>query len=94
MTRAVIFIPSGAFDPHAARCAAYAQERGYELVGIVRDDWAAVQRMMRDGEAAVVVVSTEDHLNPQRKPRVEVVANAAASRWEKRTKVIRRGAGA
>jgi hypothetical protein len=91
MTKAVVFVPSRDFDPHAARCVAYVEERGYELVGIVRDDWAAVQKMMVDGETSVVIVSEERHLNPRRKPRVEVVANAPApSRWEQRTRVIRR----
>jgi hypothetical protein len=91
MTKAVIFVPVGEFDPHAARCAEYVEEKGYELAGVVRGDWAAVQKMMRDGEADVVVLSTEDHLDPRRKPRIEVVANAALSRWETRTRVIRRG---
>lgn len=90
MTRAVIYVPSDDFDPHAARCTIYAEERGYELAGIVRDDWAAVQRMLGDGEASVALVSIEEHLPAERKPRVEVVVNAAGSRWEKRTKVIRR----
>lgn len=90
MTRAVVYVPSGDFDPHAARCTAYAQERGYDLVGIVIDDWPAVQRMLAVGETSVVLVSEEQHLDPERKPRVEVVAAQSASRWEKRTRIIRR----
>jgi hypothetical protein len=93
MTRAVVFVRSDEFDPHATRCTIYAEEQGYELTGIVVDDWDAVTRMLGDGEASVAIVSTENHLPAERKPRVEVVANAHSSRWEKRTRVIRRAWG-
>jgi hypothetical protein len=90
VTRAIVFVPSDDFDPHATRCVAYAEERHYELVGVVRDDWNAVLRLIGDGQVGVVVVSDEAHLDPERQPRVEVVANQYSSRWEKRTRVIRR----
>jgi hypothetical protein len=92
MTRAIIYIPAGEFDPHAARCVNYAEERGYELVGIVRDNWPAARKMAEDGGTTVVIVSEESHLDPERKPRIEVVANeySNGSRWERRTRVIRR----
>lgn len=93
MTRAIVFVPSDEFDPHAARCTAYAEDRGYELQGVIRDDWAAAQRMLGDGQTSVVIVSEESHLDPNRRPRIEVVANQYSSRnsrWEQRTRVIRR----
>lgn len=92
MTRAIVYVPSKDFDPHAALCSVYATEHGYDIVGIVRDDWTAVQKMLGDGEASVALVSVEEHLPPKRKPRIEVVANAVKSRWEGRTRIIRRNA--
>ena len=92
MTRAIVYVPAGELDPHAARCLAYCEAQGYEFRGIIRGDWAAAERMMGDGETSVVLVSTEGHLPPDRKPRIEVVANQALSQRETRTRVIRRGA--
>lgn len=93
MTRAIVYVPAD--DPdhiHAARCTAYAEQCGYELTGLVRGDWPAVEQMLGNGETSVVLVSEEGHLPPKRKPRIEVVANAIATRWERRTRVIRRNA--
>lgn len=91
MTRAVVYVPPTAdFDQHAARCMEYCEQQGYELRGIIRNDWEAAERMMGDGETSVVIVSTEAHLDPQRKPRIEVVANQAATRHETRTRIIPR----
>lgn len=89
MTSAVIFIRSAEFDPHAARCMAYCEERHYDVVGIVQDDWKAVQDTLEHG-AEIVVVSEESHLDPRRRPRIEVVAHQASSRGTQRTRVIRR----
>jgi hypothetical protein len=94
MTRAIIFVPAKDFEPHADRCLAHCEAQGYEFQGIIRGDWDAAQRMMGDGETSVVLVSTEDHLPPNRKPRIEVVANQALSRWETRSRIIRRPGGA
>lgn len=92
MTRAIVFVRSDDFDPHATRCTIYAEEHGYDLAGVVVDDWQAVIRMFENDEADVAVVSEESHLPKQRRPRLEVVANAASDRWEKRTRIIRRNA--
>ena len=90
MTRAIIHVPpTEDFDQHASRCLDYCEQQGYEFQGITRD-WAAVQQMLGDGQTSVVIVSTEEHLDPNRKPRVEVVANQPASRYETRTRLIRR----
>lgn len=97
MTRAIVFVPGDEFDPHAARCVAYAEDQGYDLIGIIRDNWPAAQKMLGDGETSVVIVSEQAHLDPARKPRVEVVADqyhSGTSGWEQRTRVIRRIWGA
>lgn len=92
MTRAVVFVKTGDdFEPHADRCLDYCEQRGYHFQGIIRDDWSAVEKMLGTGETSVVIVSTEAHLDPDRRPRIEVVNNQpAATRWEARTRIIRR----
>lgn len=90
MTRAIVFVSSEEFDPHATRCTIYAEERGYELCGIVVDNWDEAQRMHDEHEIDVIVVSEESHVPPDRAPRIEVVAHAASSRDEERTRIIRR----
>ncbi len=92
MTRAIMFIRSDDFDPHATRCTQHIEKQGYEFKGVVTDDWDAAQDMLDERKVDVVVVSTEEHLPAKRKPRIEVVANQAASIWEARTRVIRRNA--
>lgn len=90
MTRAVIFVISKHFDPHATRCAVFCEERGYEIVGVVQDRWSAVLRMVAEGKADVIVVSEASHLDPRRSPRIEVVAHYAAgdNRRENRTRIL------
>lgn len=90
MLKAVVFVRSDDFDPHAARCTIYCEEQGYNLAGVILDDWPAVLQTIADGEADIVVVSEEAHLDPERSPRIEVVAHAASSHREGRTRLIRR----
>ena len=87
---AIIFVPSTEFDPHATRCITYAEERGYRVVGIVRDNYDAAMAMTRAGRAEVLIVSEEGHLPPRRKPRLEIVAHTASVRYAERTRIIRR----
>lgn len=94
MTRAIIYVPAGQFDPHANRCMDYCKQRGYTFEGIIRDDWEEANRMMRDGQTSVVLVSRREHLDPNRKPRIEVVAEQPTNRGHHRTRIIRRGAAA
>lgn len=96
MTRAIIYIPSDAFEPHASMCMQYCEARGYTFEGLVRDDWPAVQRMFDNDEASVAIVSEFKHLDPNRKPRVEVVADQPPAGQEelpihRRTRIIRPG---
>jgi hypothetical protein len=93
VTRAIIFVPEGKFDPHASRCMEYCKRRGYEFQGIV-SDWDAVDRMRAAGEIEVVLVSKEEHLDPNRKPRIEVVANEERRPGLERTRILRRNEGA
>lgn len=91
VTSAVIFVKSTDFDPHATRCVAYCEERGYHLTGLIQDDWSAVVKTLAAGEAEVVVVSEERHLDPDRRPRIEIVAHqVAAPIRAQRTRIIRR----
>jgi len=87
MTRAIVFVRSDDFDSHATRCTLYAEEHGYELAGVVTDDWGAVLRMFKSGAADVAIISEESHLPAERKPRLEVVAGAAPEKWERRTRI-------
>lgn len=93
MTKAIIYLKSDDLDPHASRCAEYVERNGYELEGVVADDWSAAQAMLDSGQVGVVVASTEEHLPPKRRPRIEVVANERAGVWESRTRIIPRNAG-
>jgi hypothetical protein len=93
LTRAIIFI-SGQLDPSAAdRCMDHVKERGWEFGGLERD-WDEAVRLAKAGEVDVILVDTEAGLDPNRKPRVEVVANQPATRYETRTRLIRRRGGA
>lgn len=96
MTRAIVYVKTDdQYEANTDRCLDYCRKRGYDFRGLIRDNWEAADRMMGDGETSVVIVSTEEQLPPDRKPRIEVVAHQpAASRWEQRTRLIRRGEGA
>jgi hypothetical protein len=78
MTRAIIFVPSGEFEPHASIAMQHCAEQGYNLHAIVRDDWKAVQNMLDNDEATVAIVSDFKHLDPNRKPRVEIAESNPA----------------
>ena len=72
--RAFIYIPAGAYESHAARCYDYLEHKGYEFIGLVRDDWRAAVDMLYTGRADVGIVAA-DYLDPRRKPRFEYVSN-------------------
>lgn len=78
MTIAVVFVPAAHIAPYAKQCLDYCAVRGYDIAGVVRDDWAAVVAMMADHSAAVVVVARREHLDPHREPRLEVLAEVPA----------------
>lgn len=80
MTDAVIFVPPGAVDAGTARCLDYCAAKRYHVVGLVPGDWAAATGMVRDGKAAVIVVSSADQLGPTREQRIEIVPRRMGSR--------------
>lgn len=96
-SRAVVFVKSTDFDPNAAQCMQYCEQQGYQFQGIVRDDWNVVERMFADDQATVAIVATAADLDPNRKRRIEIVANQPAARYEhhpRTARIIRPDAGA
>ncbi|WP_203821769.1 hypothetical protein [Paractinoplanes ferrugineus] len=77
---AVIFVQPDRFDVHAARCLDYCASMRYEVAGLICGDWDAALRMLKDGLAAVIVVSSMTQLDPQREPRIEVVPKRLKAR--------------
>lgn len=73
-SRAIIFVESADFEPDAARCMQYLEDRGYQFEGIIQDDQKEAERMLKDNEATVAIVVSADQLKPPiSKPRIEVV---------------------
>jgi hypothetical protein len=77
VTNAVIFVQPDKFHANAARCLDYCATMRYEVVGLVHGDWEAALRMVREGLAEVIVVSSIADLDPARQPRIEVVPKRA-----------------
>lgn len=82
---AVVFLPPGV--PGAGlwtdACGEYIERRGYRLAAVC-GAWGDAVRMVLAGEAEVVVVGRRDHLPADRKPRVEVVTEAASTAENRR----------
>ena len=74
-TTAMVFVLSGRLNPDADICIRYCLAHGYHVAGVVRDDWYTVCGYLYRGEADVVVVADAHSLDPERAPRVEVVAH-------------------
>lgn len=74
LTKVIIYIPNGKFDPHADRCMRHSNQRGYDVEGVVRGNPDAAGKMLRDGTINAIVVSRPDHRDPGW-PRVEVVSD-------------------
>lgn len=75
LTEAVVFVLSSHLLPDAGRCIDYCRVRGYRMIGVIKDDWRAAIEYIYDGRASVLVVADVDHLDPNRMPRIEVVAD-------------------
>lgn len=69
----VVFVPQG---PQAGRwtdaCAEYCQEHDYRIVAVA-STWPAVMQLIWGGGVQVVVTARQDHLPPDREPRLEVI---------------------
>lgn len=68
MPDAILFVPSGDHR-WLDLCGQYAARRGYTVIAVV-SDWADVQELAREHNA-VVVYARDEHLPPDRLPRVE-----------------------
>lgn len=73
--QAIVFVLSSRLLPDAAICIEYCRALGYHMVGVIRDDWAKACDYLYHGKADVVVVADDRTLDPDRTPRVEVVAH-------------------
>jgi hypothetical protein len=84
--KALIYIPptcnGGDFYHCAQRCVDYCRSRGYTAEHVVRGDWPTVIKLMCEGTIDVVVVAQDDHLDPSRRPRLEVVPQDVPSSAE------------
>jgi len=78
-TTAIVFVPSDRLLPDAHRCITHCLAQGYHMIGVVRDDWGEAMRLLQTGTADVIVVADEEHLDPNRTPRIEVVAHYQTS---------------
>jgi len=84
--RTVIYVPDTPETDRWYRLALqYCEMRRYEVVSVVTERtgggcWTDVVEMLRTGEADVVVIGRRDHLPAQRRPRVEVIAEASTPR--------------
>lgn len=93
MTTAIVFVLSKYLLPDAGLGVNYCLAHDYE-VKLVKDDWEAAMGYLHDGTADVLVIPDESHLDPDRTPRIEVVAHHQAARADgtphERTRLIRR----
>ncbi|MFG1990708.1 hypothetical protein ACGFJ7_12110 [Actinoplanes sp. NPDC048988] len=73
----MIYVRPENYGVSASRCLEHCAARRYNVVGLIQGDWAAAARMLDEGLAGVVVVSSAEqlnpHLEPHLEPRVEVV---------------------
>ncbi|WP_250008040.1 hypothetical protein [Actinoplanes sp. M2I2] len=97
MLDAVIYVRPENYSASAARCLDYCSARRYNVVGLIPGDWDAAMRMLHEGKASVVVVSSVEQMEPQ--PGVEIApkpssrrrsgarstGNAARNRWSAET---------
>jgi hypothetical protein len=92
VTNAVIFVQQEKFDVNAARCLEYCSVMKYKVAGLICGDWPAALRMINDGLAAVIVVTSTAQLDPERRHRVEVVPKRMGTRRGTRHHLMARAA--
>jgi hypothetical protein len=71
LIQAIALVPDGPLDVYLSQCIAHCAHRGYVFAGLARD-WPAALDMLKAHLASVVVFARQEHLDPQREPRVEV----------------------
>jgi hypothetical protein len=91
-TTAMVFVLSDRLLPDAQICIDYCLAQGYVMGGVIRDDWQKAVDYLYTGEAGVIIAASDETLDPDRTPRVEVVAHmpVRGRTCVPRTRVIRR----
>lgn len=74
LTDAIVFVMSQHVLTDVERCIAYSLARGYNVIGVVRDNWQQAIDYLHDGTATVMVVAARNKLDPCREPRIEAAA--------------------
>lgn len=96
MTTAIVFVLTEYLVIDGATGTTHCTIHGYDMRGLVLDDWKKACQYLADGLADVLVIADESHLDPDRVPRIEVVSHHRApgprSPRQERTQLIRRGA--
>lgn len=75
VVQAMVFVLSHRLLPDAGICIEYCITHGYHMGGVIRDDWAKAVDYLYSGKCEVLVVASDETLDPDRTPRVEVVAH-------------------
>lgn len=83
---AIIYAPNASNFEATSRCLGHLESAGYRLVGIVQD-WRAVERMLAEGTAHVVIVDRRTDIPID--DRVRVVAELTAPDRFRSTRVMR-----
>ncbi len=71
----MVFVLSSRLLPDAGICIQYCIDHGYHMDGIIKDDWRKADGYLHAGKCDVLVVADDRSLDPDRTPRVEVVAH-------------------
>jgi hypothetical protein len=89
---AMVYVLSDRLLPDAQICIDYCLRQGYTMGGVIRDDWDKAIDYLYSGEAGVLIVADDETLDPDRTPRVEVVAHMPTRNRAcvPRTRIIRR----
>lgn len=72
---AMVFVLSRRLFPDVGICIEYCIAQGYAMCGVIQDDWTKACDYLHSGKADVLVVADDRALDPDRFPRVEVVAH-------------------
>lgn len=72
---AMVFVLSRRLFPDVGICIEYCIAQGYAMSGVIQDDWRKACDYLWSGKCEVLVVADDETLDPDRAPRVEVVAH-------------------